>query len=88
VPYGVVAKTLILFSPAFALCACATMRMEEVVRERASNDFHCQEEHLKVAEVGGNSYRVKGCGYATVYDCVLSGPYSEPTCVPEDRPER
>jgi hypothetical protein len=59
--------------------------VEETVRERASNDFHCLEEHVKVTENGGNSFKAKGCGYATVYDCVY-GRYGEATCIPEDKP--
>jgi hypothetical protein len=69
-----------------ALCACATWRLEDVVRERASNDFHCQEEHVQVAQIGGKSFKAKGCGYATVYDCVGIG--DNATCIPEDRPEQ
>jgi hypothetical protein len=54
---------------------------EDVVRTRAANDFECDESRIAIINIGGASYRAKGCGYTAVYDC-----YQTRTCTPEPAP--
>lgn len=52
-----------------ALVACAP-DFDATVRARAAHDFHCSEDDLKVENISGGTYDVKGCGYHETYDCV------------------
>jgi hypothetical protein len=73
----------------FALSLVACVDAESVVKTRAANDFHCNEEHVDVTNVGGTSFQAKGCGYSEVYDCTGSDSYrgttTDYTCVPEGK---
>jgi hypothetical protein len=78
---------LLLF---FVLPACGAS-MEDVVRTRAAHDFHCTEDDVRVQNIAGGTFKVKGCGYAETYDCVSAGSTavggttmsSDYTCKPE-----
>jgi len=52
--------------------ACAG-DFEGTVRARAAHDFHCNEDDLRVENISGGTFDVKGCGYHETYDCVESG---------------
>jgi hypothetical protein len=54
-----------------ALLACGP-DFEATVRARAAHDFHCNEDDLRVENISGGTYDVKGCGNHETYDCVGS----------------
>jgi hypothetical protein len=77
----------LLFPVLFVAC----VHPEDIARTRAANDFHCAEDDINIEELGGTSYRAKGCGYNEVYDCTGSAASvsrygqvnSNYVCVPE-----
>jgi hypothetical protein len=44
--------------------------LEATVRARAAHDFHCDADDLRVENIAGGTFDVKGCGYHETYDCV------------------
>jgi hypothetical protein len=72
------------------LLAAGCSSTSSTARTRAANDFACDEEKVEVADIGGTSYRVTGCGRTAVYDCSESASHGfaffrrhEFLCVPE-----
>jgi hypothetical protein len=51
-----------------------------VVLTRASSDFSCPKDQLRVSHIAGGSYRASGCDHQQVYDCIVDKTY---TCIPE-----
>jgi hypothetical protein len=43
-----------------------------VVRERAANEFSCDEGNIEVYSIGGNTYRAVGCGQDATYTCAAA----------------
>jgi len=55
-----------------ALLACVAsgcVTATGIVRERAANEFSCDEENIEVYSIGGNTYRAIGCGKDATYTC-------------------
>jgi hypothetical protein len=83
---------------ALGTVAAGCVHAEDVARTRAASDFHCEEDKIDVTNIGGTSYRAKGCGYNTVYDCTgsqVGGTYNgagggttDYVCVPEHESEK
>lgn len=67
------------------LAGCMASTPSSVVATRAAHDFHCDEDDIKVENIGGKSYAATGCGHERTYDCVGSMRMDVGlTCVPED----
>ena len=67
------------------LAGCMAESASSVVATRAAHDFHCDEDDIKVENIGGKTYAAKGCGRERTYDCVGSMRMDVGyTCVPED----
>ncbi len=61
-------RWLLAIAPAaLVVGACATG--SGIVRERAANEFSCDESEVEVEAIGGNSYRATGCGQEATYTC-------------------
>jgi hypothetical protein len=84
---GRFARAVLVVMLAVSTAACATGGMEDAARARAANDLKCPEDKVNLVEIGGTSYRAKGCGDSAVYDCTQSAGHStldaEYLCVPE-----
>lgn len=46
------------------------------MRERAANEFGCNEADIKVESIGGNSYRATGCGQEAEFTCRSRSEYT------------
>jgi hypothetical protein len=79
------AVVVVLFALSTAGCGDA---LEDAARARAANDLNCPEDKVTLIEIGGTSYRAKGCGDSAVYDCAQSSGHAgsldaDYVCVPE-----
>jgi hypothetical protein len=66
------AMRILLITMCCTFVACYGPDFEGTVRARAAHDFHCSEDDLKVENISGGTFDVKGCGYHETYDCVGS----------------
>jgi hypothetical protein len=72
------------FAP-IVLVACGANGPEDVLRARAASDFKCTPDEVNVTEIAGTTYRAKGCGENSIYDCAMTSAHGRPTylCIPE-----
>jgi hypothetical protein len=71
-------KVVVVGMFAALLGACSGASGPQVVRTRAVNEFSCPAEKVTVEELGGTSYRAKGCGQTATYTCMggnVGNPY-------------
>lgn len=52
------------------LDGCASVDM--TARDRFARQYRCAEEVVRVEDLGGEAYRVRGCGRVAVYSCTVT----------------
>lgn len=69
---GTACVVVVALSALLSLTGCVTQG--SVVRTRALNDLSCDEKQIEVVNIGGTSYRARGCGQEATYNC-MTGPH-------------
>ena len=54
---------------AFLLAGCGASQ-QSVVATRAMHEFSCPKDQVVVDELGGSSYRARGCGQTATFTCM------------------
>jgi hypothetical protein len=62
-------KTLLAAVAAPLLAACGASQ-QSVVATRAMHEFSCPKDQVVVEELGGSSYRARGCGQTATFTCL------------------
>lgn len=77
-----------LIAAALLACAESTLPASDVVKIRASREFECSENRVRVRDLGGRAYQVAACGEVQTYVCNKDGADSldDITCVREGSP--